>query len=177
MRNWNNYLNHQKYSECQLVTALNAHYYLTGNIIKQDTQEYEDLVDLCKARHGSAICIGKVYQKLGLTILEKHRFLYNFLYSYKKDNLFKKNVKRKKLPLPIEVSINHRLTGSHSILIVDHSVKCNAVRVTNFRYETRRGWMFIDDLELFEHRQFSGNNGINDKNGKQWNFRLFGLTS
>lgn len=163
MRNWNKYLNYQKYSECQLVTTINAYYYLTGKTIKQDSQEYEDLVDLCGARHGSAICIEKIHKKLGL-VIEKHRYLYKFLPTI-----------RKKLPLPIEVNIWHRLTGSHSILIINHSIKCNAVRITNFRYETRNGWIFLDDLGLYEHRQFSGDHGINDKNGKQWNFRLFGL--
>lgn len=162
MRDWNKYINRQKYSECSLITALNAYYYLTGRIYcKQDSQEYEDLVDLCCARHGAAISIEKVYKKLGLITLEKHKFLWNF--------------SGKKLPLPIEVIIWHRLTGNHSILIVDHNSKCHAVQVTNFRYETRRGWIFIDDLRLYENRCFSGNDNCINGKGKPWNFRLFGI--
>lgn len=161
MRKWEKYLNRQRYMECQLVTALNAYYCLTGKVYcKQDSQEYEDLVDLCCARIGAAISIEKIHKKLGLKIAEKHRFLWGF--------------RDKKLPLPIEVSIWHRITGNHSVLIVDHSIKCNAVRIANFRYETRSGWIFIDDLKLYENRCFSGDDGINSK-GKPWNYRLFVL--
>jgi len=163
MRRWHKYINHQKYSECQLVTALNAYYCLKGKVYcDQDSPCYEDLVDSCCARVGSAIGIKKVHDKLGLTILERHRFLGDFI------------LLGKKLPLPIEVIVWHRLTGFHSVLIVDRSVKCQAVRVANFRYETRNGWMFIDDLNLFVNRSFSGDDGINSK-GKPWNYRLFGL--
>lgn len=163
MRDWNKYIDRQKYQECQLVTALNAYYYLTGKVYcEQNSQDYEDLVDLCCSRIGAAINIGKIHKKLGLVILEKHRFLWNF-----SDN--------KKLPLPIEAGIWHRLTGYHSVLIVDHCVKCRTVRITNFRYETRRGWMFIDDLiHMYANRSFSGDNGINSE-GKKWNYRLFGF--
>ena len=46
-RSWNKYINKNKYSECQLITALNAYYYLTGKqYCKQDSKEYENLVDL-----------------------------------------------------------------------------------------------------------------------------------
>lgn len=163
MRRWNMYLERQKYSECQLITALNAYYYLTGKVFcKQDSQEYEDLVDLCCARNGAAININKVHNKLGLVILEKHRFLSDFC------------LDRKKLPLPIETSVWHRLTGFHSVCIVDYSVKCGAVRIANFRYETRNGWMFIDDFKLFKNPCFSGDSGINSR-GLKWRFRLFGL--
>lgn len=163
MRRWDKYLNYQKYSECQLVIALNAYYYLMGKVYcDQDCPCYEDLVDSCCARIGSAIGIKRIHDKLGLTIIERHRYLWDFTSI------------RKKLPLPIEVSVWHRLTGYHSVLIVDHSVRCKAVRIANFRYETREGWMFIEDLQLFENRSFSGDDGINSK-GKPWNYRLFGL--
>jgi len=168
-RRWENYINHQKYSECQLVTALNAYYYLTGKqYCKPFSDEYEELVDLCAARHGSAIFINKIHKKLNLEITEKHKFIEGFFYD---DDMNRKNTK---LPLPINAVIHHRLTGFHSVLIVDHIVKCEAVRVANFRYETRNGWIFIDDLKLYASPCFSGDDGINSK-GKKWNFRLYKL--
>ncbi len=43
------------YSDCQVVTAVNAHYLLTGNIIKQRSKRYKELCELAKACYGTAI--------------------------------------------------------------------------------------------------------------------------
>ena len=152
-RTWKKYLNKQKYSECQLVTAINACYYLTGKTIEQDSDEYEELVDLVAARNGSAICIEKAYEKLGLKVLGQYRSIYSF-----------EQIKTRKIPLPMEVGIWHKKTGFHSILIVDHCLKTDCYRVANFRYQTSlEGWMFAEDLYQFER----------DMN-KGWIYRLFG---
>lgn len=51
------YINSQKYSECQLVTAINATIYLNETSILSHSIEYERLIDLVGARHGSAVNI------------------------------------------------------------------------------------------------------------------------
>ena len=160
-RDWYKYINHQKYSECQLITALNAYYYLTGNVYcKIGSKKYEKLVDLVKARYGSAICIEKAHKKLGLVIKEKHRYFYSF---------------KKKLPLPIEINVWHKRTGFHSVLIVEQCEKCNTVRIANFRHVTcSDGWVFKEDLYQWEGKIFAGDDGINS-DGKKWNYRSFGL--
>lgn len=57
--------NHEKYySDCQVVTAINAHYLLTGEIIKQGSERYNELCELAKACYGSAICIEKIWDIL-----------------------------------------------------------------------------------------------------------------
>lgn len=182
MRIWKNYINRQKYSECQIITALNAYYYLTGEVYcKQDSQEYDDLIYLCGARSGSAIGVEKnVHKKLGLKIIGYSNFLGTYwtdewhrlatLEKWKKgEHLPKKlNLPKKisrKIRLPVEINTWHKRTGFHSVLIVDHCLKTKCFRITNFRHvTTAEGWMFTEDLYQF----------IDDCN-KGWVFRLFGL--
>jgi len=178
MRTWSKYLNSQKYSECQVVTALNAYYYLTGKIYcEQNSQEYENLVNLCCARNGAAISIEKVHKKLGLKIIGYSTYLSTMTETewYKLEAL-KKLIKgrhpkdlpkriRRKIRLPIEIKVWHKITGYHSILIVDHCLKSETYRIANFRYETStKGWMFAEDLYKFTTDMNEG-----------WVFRLFGL--
>ena len=47
----------QKYQECQLVAVINAAAYLGQPLVDPKSEEYERLVDLVGARHGSAIAI------------------------------------------------------------------------------------------------------------------------
>jgi len=141
MRKWSGYLNTQKYSECQLVTAINAWYHLTGRSIAQDTEEYEALVDRCCARHGTALGMQKIHQQFGLRILAEHESLWEF----RKGS--------RTLPLPIEACLWHKRTGFHSVLIVDQCLKTDCLRITNFRQVTSgEGWMFSEDLYQYEHR-------------------------
>ena len=53
-------------SDCQLVTAINAYYWLTGKRIKQGTKRYDELRILCGAVAGAAIDIKKVWNRLGI---------------------------------------------------------------------------------------------------------------
>jgi len=139
-RIWREYLNEQKYNECQLVTALNAYYYLTGKTIKQDSKRYEELVDLAAARYGSAITIDRVFDKLGLVIIKESNNLFNF-------------ERKNKVLLPLEYNVWHKKYGFHSTLIVDHEPKSDAVRITNFKHETTLdGWLFREDLYKFAMR-------------------------
>ncbi len=138
MRNWNKYINKNKYSECQLITSLNAYYYLTGKqYCKPDSQKYEDLVDLVCARVGAAIDIEKVNKILGIEIIWEGINLLHF-----GDNI----------PLPMEFSAWAKGYGFHSTLIVDYNKKCNAFRITNFGKKTSEdGWIFAEDLYKYEH--------------------------
>lgn len=140
-RDWNNYIkqnsNHKIYhSDCQLVTAVNAYHYLTGKIINQDSKEYRELAELGLCKHGSCICIEKVWNELGIE--EDKRFK-----SYDLEKYLKKNCS-------MEVSIWHKFFGFHSVSIVDYIKKANCVRITNFKHVTTSlpgGWIFLEDLK------------------------------
>lgn len=153
-RDWNKYLNTQNYSECQLVTAINAYYYLTGKTIKQNSKKYENLVDLVKARNGSAICIEKAWKRLGIKEITVSNTLNDFI-----------RCTDGTIHLPLEYNIWHPRYGLHSTLIVNHNVEVDAVQVTNFKWETTlTGWIFREDLFKFE-------NGFSSTHA----YRLFGL--
>jgi len=150
-REWENYIKHNKsgYADCCLVSAINAYYYLTGKIIKQDSARYERLIDLSKCRYGPALSIDKVYKKLGLKISWEGNFLYDFI--WRKGKI----ISKKKIPLPLEVTVYHRRYGLHSILIVDHCTKSDSLRITNFdRETTASGWMFREDMYKFERKNY-----------------------
>lgn len=175
-RIWEKYINRQLYSECQLVTAINAYYYLTGKTIKQDSERYEGLVDLSKARHGSAINIEKVHSKFGIgpigysnhimdVQMDKWYEFRTFRQHHVSFTELKLPEKKEEIRLPIEVNIWHKKTGFHSVLIVDYCSKSDALQITNFRYETSvKGWIFAEDLYKY----------TNDCN-KKWVYRTFGL--
>jgi len=140
------YLNSQKYSECQLVTALNAAVFMGLEGVEPDTTEYERLVDLIYARCGSAIMIEKAHDYLGI----KRRHI-------KKENYNYENIKGLlEDGHPVEAHINHPKVGNHSCLIIDvcevgrkvgrgvGSVRC--VRVLNSK-TTNNTWMLWSDLK------------------------------
>ena len=163
MRSWEKYLNKQLYSECQLVSAINAYYFLTGKTIKQNSQEYEDLVDLVRAREGSAICIEKAHKKLGLITIKKAEHLWDLW-----DN--------KGLLLPIEATVWHKKTGFHSVTIIEQCQKTDCIRIANFQDATSmEGWMFREDFYLYEIDVYRGNNGHFNSAGNKWRYRVFGL--
>jgi len=96
------YITTQKYSECQLVAAINAFYFHGGREVTEE--EYESLVDIVGARHGSAIDIGRAYRILGLKpfcIPPFYWILRLFLW----------------LRFPVEVGMYHKRLGLHTILI------------------------------------------------------------
>lgn len=148
-RDWLKYINKNLYSECQLITALNAYYYLTGKCIRQKSKRYEKLVDLVGARYGSAINIEKVWNKLGLRVIKEGNSLFDF----------------KPTDLPLEYSIWHKKYGFHSTLIVNYNIEVDAVQITNFDKVTNwLGWMFKEDMYMYAEQ--CGDKPI---------YRLFGL--
>jgi hypothetical protein len=116
------------YSDCQVVTAVNAYYLLTGEQIKQRSKRYKELCELAKACYGSAICIKKVWKELGIEVFNESFLPMNDDY-------------------PTECSVWHLRYGYHSVLICDYSEKCSAYRVANLRWHTSmNGWIFEEDL-------------------------------
>ncbi|MFW9871647.1 MAG: hypothetical protein ACFFG0_01005 [Candidatus Thorarchaeota archaeon] len=124
--------NHKKYySDCQVVTAVNAYYFLTGNIIKKSS--YFDLCELAGACYGSAISIEKVHKKLDLE---------TFDYTNHFDEV--------EIEYPIEMKVWHPRYGFHSTLIIDYEIKCKALQITNFKYATTvGGWLWEEDLNFY----------------------------
>ena len=157
------YINENKYNECQLITALNAHHYLIGRLYcKQNSDKYEELVDLVKARHGAAIGIEKAWRKLGLKVLYQCRNAMDLVNFGSK----KFGFKNRTIPLPVELNIWHKRYGFHSTLIVDQCLKTGCYKITNFKWETSSdGWIFVEDLYKFVKTSIGGN----------WCYRLFGL--
>lgn len=160
-REWDKYHNRQKYSECQLVTALNIYYHLTGKWVKQESKRYENLVDLCGARHGSAVHIEKVWKRLKI---EPKRIFKEYELSE-----WQEERNSKKIPLPLEANTWHKLHGFHSVAIVDHEPRTECIRVLNLRHETSlAGWLFLEDLYKF----LIDNPDLKEP---RYEFRLFGL--
>ena len=157
MRNWNNYIKENKFkeSDCQLVTACNAYYHLTGNVIDQYEPYYEELKILAGCVAGSCINISKVWKELG--ICEDKRYI-----RIQYDEIFKENCF-------FEMTIWHKYYGFHSIAAVDYNKKCDALRITNFKYETSlKGWIFWEDLKHYLCLNIDGSK-------PKYNFRTFKL--
>lgn len=123
--------------ECQLITALNAAMYLDNIYIDPHTDEYERLVDLVGARHGSAFQIEKAIEYLGLD--------YDFI--PKHFNSVKKELKNNR---PVEIGVWCLGYGFHSCLIVDR--KNDKVKIVNFTKKTNRGWIDWKELKPYIDR-------------------------
>ena len=128
------YINKQKYAECQLITVLNAAMYLDDIYIDPESDEYERLVDLVGARHGSAIQINKAIDYLDLD--------YDFI--PKHFNSVKKELKNNR---PVEIGIWCLGYGFHSCLIINR--KGSKVKIANFKKKTNRGWIDWKELKPY----------------------------
>lgn len=128
------YLTTQKYSECQLVTAVNASYYYGGPEV--DKKLYEFLVDLVGARHGSAINVGFAYKMLGLLPVKIPPFYWALKLSLQ-------------IGIPVELPIWHKSSGFHSVLAVDS--KGLKVRVLNTKAAPNE-WIKWGDLRKLVRR-------------------------
>ncbi len=102
------YQNTQLYSECQLVSALNASYKLGKPIIKIDSKEYEKLVDMTCGRYGSC---------LGIDIAHRYLKIKPFDIKPDWDNVLKSLLY---LEYPVQLSIWTLRTGYHSVCVVDY---------------------------------------------------------
>lgn len=139
-------------ADCQLVVAVNAYQYLTGNIIEKESGIYRDLAEIAGCVHGSCIDIKKVWKRLG--IWEDQKFSDKFEL---KDVLFEGCF--------FEASIWHQRYGFHSVSIVDYSKKSNSLQVLNFKYETTtQNWIFWEDFQHFL---------VKDPSNKEWVARSF----
>ena len=158
MRDWKQFRHSNskgdKYNAaCQVVTAVNAYYFLTETKIRQD--RYERLCKIAKACYGSATRIEKVHKKLGLE---------NFDYTTSYDRKSYESLEAI-IAFPIEMSVYHPRYSVHSTLIVESDTRCHAVRIVNFsRVTTSDGWLWEEDLNFY----------INDVN-KGWALRKFRL--
>lgn len=162
-RDWNKYINSQRYSDCQLVSAVNCYHYLTGKTVEYKSKQYEKLVDLVGARHGGAISIEKAYKKLGIKVINHYHNDYEFHKSrYREGKVIS-------IPLPMEISVYHKRYGRHSVAVVDYESRTGCYRIPNFKYATSLdGWIFKEDLDLYiaDQEKFSD---------LKWRYRLFGL--
>ena len=141
-RNYGKYIDkNQTAGDCQLVTAVNAYYFLTGKQwCKAKSDEYERLVDLTACRHGSAIHIEKAWNELGIEIVWEGNIWFNV------EEILKKR------RLPVEWNIWAWGYGFHSTLIVDYVKKSENIRVTNFRKVVLpSGWMSCYDMHKYEN--------------------------
>lgn len=158
-RVWYKYIKENKkdYGDCQLVTALNAYYYLTGDqYCKQGSDKYEELVNLTGCRSGSATNIERAYRKLGIEII----WVGNHLLSLTQ-------LADGKIALPLEWNVWDWGYGFHSTLIVEFEPRSDCIRVTNFKKVTDSfGWMFRKDMHKYSNFSIERDHRL---------FRLFGL--
>ena len=122
IRSWEGFQNTQNYLECQLVSALNAYYYLTGKRIEIGSEGYEELVDLSGGRNRTCLCMSPIYERLGIKI-EK---------TFDSSDEFVNN-----LVFPMEKIVHG---GLHSVLITDWDTSNKKVRLTNFGV-SEDGWV------------------------------------
>jgi hypothetical protein len=166
-RSWNNYINHNSLGmmDCQVVTAVNAYYFLTGKIIKQDSKRYNSLIKLARAQCGSAISIENVWKHLGIKVVCLSLSPVIF-YANKQGNQRMKFSGR----LPLEIGVWHKNCGNHSALIVDYEPITDSYRIANFPWVTsKNGWMHTEDLEHYLRTNV-------DKKEPRWKFRKFELS-
>jgi len=103
------YLTKQRYMECQLITAINAAICLKELPIDSKSIEYERLVDLVCARHGSAINVELAYRYLRLKTFMVDFTWENVVKYLKKETINIRN--------PIEFGVREKF--GHSILAID----------------------------------------------------------
>lgn len=136
------YINNQRYSECQLVTAINAAICLGEHPIHPHSIEYERLVDLSMGRHGS--------------VIRRHP-IYNYLRINKKKirptwKNIKKHLEKHPNREPIEFYVYHDKVGFHSVLAIEckESRKYKYIRIANFRHVTKDGWIKWDEFKKYK---------------------------
>jgi len=138
------YIHKQKYSECQLVSALNALIFFGKEVCNIGSKEYEELVDLVCARYGSAIRIKKAYRELGLR--------------YRSGSFGLKWIENN---LPVAIDVWCKKLGWHQILII--KVEGNMCYTTNFKEKGNK--LMFDELEKIH-------NHIHPNFGRCRSFRL-----
>lgn len=154
-RKWHGYHNSNTYNEadCQLITACNAYYHLTGKFISKESDLYKKMVKDSMCLYGSCIDITKAWKILGIYEDITYPSVYDISNLLKSNNFF-------------ELRIWYKRYGFHSIAAIDYNKKCDALRVTNIQELTSvNGWVFIEDLK--PHITTIGSSG--------WVYRTFKL--
>jgi len=159
-RNWYEYINKNIAQECQLVTAINMYYFLTGKTIRQESDLYNDYCKLCGAVAGTATCIEKIYDVLGIMPDDTHIWLFDAGKFVAK--------------LPLELAIWHKSYGYHSVCIVDYEPITKSVRIPNAKNITNLdGWMYDEDLFHFVKYKNELTHSLD--NIDNWKYRTFVL--
>jgi len=136
-RTWSKFIHSNKdgRADCQLVTMLNAYYYMYGRRIQQDSATYERLTDECHCRNGTALQIDKLHRRYRMRTTE-----YGALVGFSSRNVAMKW-------LPVEATVQDRRYGRHSVLIIDYAHRPCAVRVLNaglMDCVASNGWTLLD---------------------------------
>ncbi|MHA2280027.1 MAG: hypothetical protein ACXAC5_04005 [Promethearchaeota archaeon] len=115
------------YACCQLLTAINARVFLTGEppIIEYPSQEFETLVDLTLCRHGAALRVDKAYKILKIHTQRGPR--------YADIEWIKRCIYHE--GRPVELSVRSPEYGIHSVLAI--GVEDNAVQLVNWKRNQR----------------------------------------
>ncbi len=144
------YQNGQKYSECQLVTALNASYKLGESFIDPKSNEYERLVDLVLARNGGAITVENAYDYLRLIYVDVKPSWESIVFA-------------DYMNLPLDITIMSPKYGVHSVAIVGVKYGYRGrdgfgeyVIVPNMAFHTNKS-MLIKREKLEKHIKISDN--------------------
>lgn len=122
------YQNKQKYSECQLIAALNAAYKLGQPRVRVGGNQYERLVDLVNARTGSATEIEKAYDYLRLSFIDMKETFDSVKFALDRG-------------MPVNIGVYTKTQGNHSVTIVDR--KGTKVRIPNMAKDTDKN-MWIE---------------------------------
>lgn len=149
---FNTFQNNQKYSECLLVSSLNALKYLKQETISEE--RYEEYVDFLEVRNKGINVMHDLVRnlwidKLGIYPKWTGETLFYFRYETFPE--------LKKIPLPIQASVilppnpeKNYEGGRHAVLIVDHNIECDAYQICNFSNHTNDyGWILSKDFRNF----------------------------
>jgi len=138
--------------DCQLVSIVNAYYFLTGKTVSDEL--YNELADKCGCVAGSCIDTKPALDKLNLCI--KHKWSY--------------------LPsgedvLPLEINVWHKYFGFHSVLAIDWEPRTECFKVLNFKHvASNNSWIFLEDLLHYVIEN-------PDKNEPRWRCRTIKIKS
>lgn len=127
--------NFQLHSECQLVSALNASYFLGRKFIPPSSAEYDMLLKLTCGQHGSCIQIEKAYAYLNIQFVDVKAEWRSIEFA-------------DSLGLPIGISLNTE-RGFHNVVIV--GVDCDSegylLKIPNIKFYTKDMWIKWTELE------------------------------
>lgn len=124
------YIQEQSYCECQLVSAINAHIFYGGDKIQGE--EYQRLVDLVKARYGSALSIEKAHEYLNIERKPLSILTFDILRACLE------------IGLPVELSVFPPKASYHSILAV--AVVKDVIEVTNLYQGKYLKWIELKKM-------------------------------